>query len=162
MIEEKVRIGIKYAKIGLLIAFTGAFAILVLEHFNFINEIKPIVSEEELKSLDTILLWLILAVVFAPITEEAVFRLLPIGAVFLICGKKNKLILWPVIIMSSIIFGWTHGSWHNIFMQGLVGIIFSIAFLKGGYVSSVVAHAVFNFVIMILSIIGILFYQSPP
>lgn len=158
MLQEKIRIGIKYAGVNLLVGFISITAQIIFEHFNLIDEIKPIISEEDLRSWNAILSVLIVIVVFAPMTEEALFRLLPISAVFLICGKKNKFILWPVIILSSIVFGRIHGSWHNVFIQGLGGIVLSVAFLKGGYVSSVIAHAVFNFVILVIIVIGILFF----
>mgnify|MGYP001610078592 CR=1 FL=1 len=88
----------------------------------------------------------LLMVVVAPITEEFFFRWVPIRGIDLI--TKNKLILWIIIIVSSAGFGILHGSWHNIFIQGVAGIIFSLAFLKGGYLSSVTAHATYNSIII--------------
>jgi membrane protease YdiL (CAAX protease family) len=86
--------------------------------------------------------------------------LLPIGIVSWIWGKENKIFLWPVIIISSVIFGLIHGSWRNIFLQGSVGIVLSMAFLKGGYVSSVVAHFFCNFLLALVGIIiKILFFS---
>lgn len=157
MLEEKVRIGIKYAKIGILVAFIGTVTQNVLGYFNLIDKALPIILEENLRDWHTIILILITAIVLAPIIEESLFRLLPIGIVFLIWGKENKFILWPVIIISSVIFGWVHGSWQNILIQGSVGIVFSMAFLKGGYISAVVAHAVYNFIAVAVVVIGILF-----
>ena len=87
----------------------------------------------------------LLMVVVAPITEEFFFRWIPIRGIGLI--TKNKLALWVIIMVSSVGFGISHGSWHHIFIQGVAGIIFSLAFLKGGYLSSVTAHVAYNFII---------------
>ena len=68
----------------------------------------------------------LLMVVTAPITEEFFFRWVPIRGIDLI--TKNKLVLWVIIMVSSVGFGILHGSWHNIFIQGVAGIIFFVSF----------------------------------
>ena len=92
-------------------------------------------------------------VIIALVIEEFIYRWLPIRGICLI--TKNRLALWTIIITSSVVFGILHGSWHHIFMQGMIGIIFSLAFLKGGYLSSATAHATYNFLIF-----AILFFSK--
>ena len=95
------------------------------------------------------ILYLIISlVVVAPLSEELLFRYLPIR----ITQRFNarKWVLYLVIIVSSIIFGYVHGSWHFIFIQGVGGLILSSAFLRGGYASSVTAHAVHNIICLLL------------
>lgn len=155
---KKVRIGIKYGKIAFLTVFIGLIALNLFLYFISEDRVLPIFFEEKFKDRRIVVSLLFNLLIISPIVEESLFRLLPIGIVLKICGKENKIVLWPVIIISSVIFGWIHGSWRNIFIQGSVGIVLSAAFLKGGYVSSVVAHIVCNFLVIMISIIGILFY----
>ena len=57
---------------------------------------------------------------------------------------KYKLVIWGVVIINSALFGLGHGNLSNVFVQGPAGIIFSSAYLRGGYISSVVAHMITN------------------
>lgn len=86
--------------------------------------------------------------------EEVMFRLLPIY--FILTRDLDKYILHAIII-SSIVFGYIHGSALNILTQGFTGMILSIVFLKcGGFfedfakgtLSSTFAHVIFNLVII--------------
>ncbi|KKU52527.1 MAG: hypothetical protein A3A28_05830 [Candidatus Sungbacteria bacterium RIFCSPLOWO2_01_FULL_47_32] len=135
-VSEKLWIGLKF---GLLNLACMVFAVGPILDLTGISEKLPvIVGPEEpvtfLLFLETVLL--------APFIEEAMFRFFPIR----ICRwlTKNKIILWAVIICASILFGRAHGTWWNVLAQGIGGIILSWAFLRGGYVSSVTAHAVMN------------------
>ena len=156
--EEKIRIGIKYGNMAFLAIFAGFLALNLFLYFIFEELILPEFSEEMFEeNLSTALLFLLRILVINPISEEGVFRLIPINIASRIWGRENK-IVWTVIIISSIIFGLIHGSWRNIFLQGSAGIVFSIAFLKGGYISSAVAHSYCNLLIAMLSIMKILFF----
>lgn len=88
------------------------------------------------------LLYSINLIIITPIIEEFFFRFIPI---FLIKSlTDNKFLLWSVIVLSSMIFGYLHIGEYAIISHGISGIIFSIAFLKGGYICSVVAHMTHN------------------
>lgn len=78
----------------------------------------------------------------APIWEEALFRFAPIE----IIRKTKKSLLFPFIIITSIVFGWLHGSVENIWMQGVFGLIASVLYIKNNYsyLSSVCLHFLWN------------------
>lgn len=79
--------------------------------------------------------------VFAPLWEEAAFRYGPISIAKLL-GEKA---VFPVIIMVSCYFGWEHtGSPEGVLLQGGLGIIFSMVYLKGGYWAAVITHSLYN------------------
>lgn len=104
-------------------------------------------------SLDTISLLygnfaaFFMACIFAPIWEEAAFRFFPIQ---LAKSSKDKAkILLPIVIISSIVFGICHGSIINIMIQGAGGFILAWVALKNNdFWSSVIAHAIWNWMIM--------------
>lgn len=93
---------------------------------------------------------------FPAAAEEALYRFLPMAAC-LMFPKMRK--FWPIFILaSSAIFGLMHGSVGHIFLQGVSGLIYGLAFLviarKGdyeslfnGFMTSTVIHALFNTVL---------------
>ena len=88
-----------------------------------------------------------MACVFAPITEEVIFRVGPIQLV-----KDHPKLVLPTIILSSALFGWLHygaASWP---IQGVLGFILSIVYIKNGrsYWSAVALHAMWNGYVMIV------------
>lgn len=94
---------------------------------------------------------LINACILAPLWEEVVFRVLPIQ----ILKKTNTLdSLGPyVIVACSAIFGVIHGGDENVFIQGVLGLLFSYVYIKNdfSYKSAVLCHMLWNvFVIFIL------------
>lgn len=93
------------------------------------------------------------ACVWAPIWEEAAFRYAPIT----IAKNFGPQFLLPVIILSSVLFGWGHGSGPiSLLIQGVGGFLFSLLYIKNGfsYKSSVAAHFLWNaFLILALPVI---------
>lgn len=96
------------------------------------------------------LLQLVLVLALA---EEAIFRFPLLLAVFL----ERNVLSAPVVITSAVllsaIFGYLHGGMVNIITQGVLGLFFSIFFLKcGGYqyryvkamLASTILHASWN------------------
>lgn len=100
--------------------------------------------------------------------EELLFRLLPLaGAVwgtYLIVKYAFKMdpevavlsVGIAVAIPMSAYFGYTHGDWRNIFIQGFGGLVFSFIFLKYGglerriaapFVAATLCHAGYNLVL---------------
>jgi membrane protease YdiL (CAAX protease family) len=101
------------------------------------------------------------AVVLGPIIEEAAFRLLPLGGLTFVLWKisprfSSQYDIYPVLlalVVTSIYFGLIHGNMGNVLIQGAVGIIFGLVFLKmsyygeapfRGFVASTIIHSVLN------------------
>jgi membrane protease YdiL (CAAX protease family) len=86
--------------------------------------------------------------IFAPIWEEAVFRMLP----FQILKKFNLVDSLGIYIAvaSSAIFGYIHGDSFNVFAQGVIGLGFCWLYVRSNYSykSIVIAHSVFNFLVI--------------
>jgi len=67
------------------------------------------------------------------IQEELLFRVLPLGFGRFIT-KDPRVLLWMIVIPTSILFGFVHGSVWNILIQGVGGMILCIVYLMcGGY-----------------------------
>lgn len=139
---EKIKIGVKYGFINL---FTSLLMLLFIMVFQYLAGYDfPLQNPAPGADFFDM-------VIFAPLIEEFAFRLLPIAVIMVL--TNNKTALWVVIIISSVIFGYIHGAWYNIFIQGVSGVVLSLAYLKGGYVSSVTAHATHNGVLYAISAI---------
>lgn len=111
-------------------------------------------------------LWELL--IYAPTLEEFIFRLLPALVILVIMETmliddyqtmKREVFLWAAII-SSAIFGIIHGSFINLFFQGVGGLVLWVVFLYGsrmgkdlfrGYASSVALHSLYNLSILIIN-----------
>lgn len=82
--------------------------------------------------------------VFAPLWEEAVFRWAPLE----IARRTNTLdkIKWPLIILTSAVFGLIHNGTLSIPVQGVLGIILSLVYIESGfsYLSCVLIHSMWN------------------
>jgi len=81
--------------------------------------------------------------VFAPLWEELAFRHAPI----LIAKEFGiRRFLLPVLIISSILFGYLHGGPENVLIQGIYGFIFACVYVKNdfSYRSSVIIHSMWN------------------
>lgn len=81
------------------------------------------------------------ACLIAPITEELVFRWSPLTVV-----KRYPVLTWPVIVISSWVFGWMHGGPTHVLIQGVFGVVFSVVYIRNGYCywSSVFTHFLWN------------------
>ena len=92
-----------------------------------------------------------MALVFAPVFEEAVFRMLPLTFVR---DKHPDKVRAVQIVICGILFGIIHGHPVNIFIQGFVGYMLGRLYMKNGnsqftaYISCVVVHAAYNFSVM--------------
>ncbi len=95
--------------------------------------------------------------------EEVLFRFPLFFVALIVFGKKWPLSvnLWSIVILSAI-FGYLHGNWINIFIQGVIGVFLSFAFLKGGALAlrpgkglliSTTAHFLYNAAVMVLPFI---------
>ena len=93
-------------------------------------------------SLAHITMFALLVLILTPLWEEALWRWLPIRVTQWTTDQTWP--LWIVIIIVSAIFGKIHGSYVNIFIQGVAGIAFSWVFLKRGYLAAVTTHVTYN------------------
>ena len=84
--------------------------------------------------------------ILAPLWEEGIFRY----GVFKFFPKVANL---PKIVVSSIIFGLMHRSdliAHGLLIQGVMGMVFAIMYIRYGYKGSVATHSLWNFMCLIL------------
>lgn len=89
------------------------------------------------------------ACILAPLWEEAAFRYAPIT----IAKNFGEQYLLPVIVISSVLFGWGHGYGPiSLMIQGVAGFLFSLLYIKNNYsyVSTVVSHFLWNLTIIFL------------
>ncbi|MBM3261290.1 CPBP family intramembrane metalloprotease [Candidatus Kaiserbacteria bacterium] len=84
----------------------------------------------------------------AIVLEELIYR-----APLMIVAYLDPPLIIPSILISSALFGWAHGDWTNLFVQGIDGIIFSVVLLKCGgmhnklvksALSVTMTHALYN------------------
>lgn len=141
-------------------------ALVVLYIFGPYKSANDRLPEEIIESKYTLLLYL---PIWA-LSEEILFRFLPFYLIFLLeyCLSKefipNKIILL-IAIISSIIFGYLHGNWRAIFIQGIGGLYFSYIFwrysfransfkkLFWGLFASTVVHTSFNVLVLMTLIV---------
>ena len=73
----------------------------------------------------------LLSTAFGAFKEEIVFRA-PLSLLGpLSCRWSSQIVIWAVVLI-SILFGYLHGDWTNILLQGGLGLIFSLVYLKMG------------------------------
>lgn len=87
--------------------------------------------------------FLLFSCILAPLWEELAFRYIPIRIATLI----NPTLIMPVVLLSSLIFGWGHGyGTVSLLQQGVMGLIFSWVYIKNNnsYWSSTILHAMWN------------------
>lgn len=85
--------------------------------------------------------------IWAPLWEELAFRFAPIT----LAKHFGKEVIMPVIVLSSVLFGWGHGYGPiSLLIQGVGGFLFSILYIKNNfsYWSTVTAHFLWNFTLI--------------
>ena len=68
------------------------------------------------------------AVAFAAVSEELVFRIVPLSYFIKNCGIGWKTI--RALVISSILFGLIHGDVRYVLIQGVSGLMFGVLFIK--------------------------------
>lgn len=89
------------------------------------------------------------ACIMAPLWEELAFRVIPIS----IARKFGDQFIIPVILLSSLLFGWGHGNGTNsLLIQGVGGLILSAVYIKTNYNywCVVVMHSAWNIWVLFL------------
>lgn len=92
-----------------------------------------------------------MACIAAPLWEELAFRVAP----YKIAQRFGKEYLIPVVILSTMLFGWGHGAGTiSLMFQGFGGLFLTYAYIKSGYSywSSVALHFTWNFGCTLLSV----------
>lgn len=123
--------------------------ILIVDYF--FSQIGYFPVEEESEQSDSFYYIVFMLCIWAPLWEEALYRYGPIT----IAKSIGNQYVMPVVIMSSCIFGWGHGESHDgVLIQGVLGFIFSIVYIKNNYsyLSSVFLHSWYNLTLLILSL----------
>jgi membrane protease YdiL (CAAX protease family) len=104
-----------------------------------------------------------MAIVFAPLVEEVLFRMLPLsfGQVLTKLLPKRLAVEYGDNLMRALVigvcgigFGFAHGHPINVFIQGFVGFMLGVLYLRNAssqftsYFSCVAVHAAYNFTVM--------------
>jgi hypothetical protein len=91
------------------------------------------------------------AIIMAPLWEELAWRVAPIK----FAKALSPLLVWPVVLLSSIHFGLGHSSMYYpmqyaLLIQGVGGFILSWVYIKNNYSywPNVLLHALINFMII--------------
>lgn len=95
----------------------------------------------------------VFACVLAPLWEEAAFRHAPLQIAKSFKEKLGMDLIIPIVIISSVIFGLGHGNGSiSLMVQGVGGVLLSLAYIWGGfnYWTSVAAHFMWNFSLIYL------------
>jgi len=104
-------------------------------------------------------LTLFMVLVFAPVIEEAIFRLLPLTIVQLV--RKPQLTRAVLIVVCGIAFGLAHGHPLNVFIQGFAGLMLGHLYLKNArsqlssYLSCVAVHAMYNLTVIMVALMSV-------
>lgn len=137
-------------KIGNIIIATFTSIILVLcivaalDHFlpgwNCYNWSVPRPRSQELLS----------GLLIAPFTEELVFRWLPITLLKNTQFFKDR--KYYFIGVLAVIFGYMHGSYYHVFVQGVAGFFFGWVYIKNNisYLSAAISHFLYNFICIVI------------
>ncbi len=157
-LKERVMLGLKYGL--LIVVFSSITNVLYYTATKFLGSMLPedrsisieLELLEKVSQNTYILLFVILFLtVLGPFFEEGLFRWLPITIIRRF--TKNKVAVWIVIVSSSVLFGLAHGEPLAMFVAGCSGLMLSHVFLRGGIISSWVAHSFINIVATALLLI---------
>ena len=135
--------------------FTGcALSLLVFTLTSVIKTPEHAPIEEVFKYKLTAILFVVTAVLIAPLAEETIFR----GYLYPLFAKSFGIV--PGILLTGLLFGLMHGSqlgwsWGIVGLLVLVGVIFTSARAYTGTVlASFLLHLGYNSAIAVTSIIG--------
>ena len=101
--------------------------------------------------------WIFYIFLRVALTEEFLFRVIPLGIA--VSHRASFRTIMITVVLSSIVFGFLHGSWQHIFIQGWGGLIFSALFLKcgglhrnyfRGWLTCAAAHYAYNTAVVLL------------
>jgi membrane protease YdiL (CAAX protease family) len=105
---------------------------------------QPSQIEDLITSRNSLTVWIVYGVLFAPAFEELVFR----G--FLLPLISRSVGPWPAIVLTAIPFGLLHGAqnhwaWQPVVLISVAGAIFgAVRYKTGSTASAFVLHAAYN------------------
>jgi membrane protease YdiL (CAAX protease family) len=131
-----------YEKISTIILGYGIAYLWTIVIRLFLGTVETITLTEMIYKPSSLISGFIMACIVAPLWEEFVFR---VGIVS-ITKYLPSVFLIPIIIMSSALFGWLHGSPMNVLFQGVIGRVIAGVYVKNGYCwkSAVALHSIWN------------------
>src|SRR3989344_1419419 len=124
-LKERFDLILAFSVVGFLWTNVAVYAITYLGLLPYIA--RP-VSEPGIK-LD--LIGSIQFLIGAAIFEEILFRLIPLKLASKL-GSGNAVAIFSAAVASSAVFGYMHGGWVHLSMQGIVGLMFCAVYLKYG------------------------------
>jgi len=129
--------------------FIGIFYIIILEMVGFESANSKTESIQENQTLFAFTIAFISAAVLSPIYEELFYR----G--FIYTWLRERLGIWSSMVISSLIFTVVHiPTYNTLLLNFLVGIICAWVYEKTeSVVSSIIVHAVFNAIAVILTVL---------
>ena len=71
---------------------------------------------------------IVLTFLFSAVSEELIFRIVPLTLALRQWGADRRTL--TVLCISSVLFGWAHGSILHVLAQGINGLIIGILFIK--------------------------------
>jgi membrane protease YdiL (CAAX protease family) len=93
-------------------------------------------QDDNLNTVDMLSINFVGLLVFYAFREEVVFRLLPltiIASVLINVIENNKIpVRLFMLLMISVIFGYDHGGFDHLLVQGVSGLVFGIVYMKCG------------------------------
>jgi membrane protease YdiL (CAAX protease family) len=123
----------------------AAFGVMVVWTMFITSFMKELAGSQLFYKQPTPLYMFVTACIIAPLTEEGIFRWAPLTLL-----KPHPHLMWPVIVIVSALFGYLHGGFSNIIIQGVFGVVFSWVYINNGYSywSSVVLHSLWNITVL--------------
>lgn len=89
-------------------------------------------------------LFILLPVLFAPITEEVIFRKIIFGSIY----KKTN--FWVAVIVSALVFGAFHFDFTHMLVYFSMGVVFAFLYVKTrSIITPIVAHMAMNSFVVI-------------
>jgi len=128
--------------------------VICLTAYELIGLLETVISKRPQLPLTTETL--VLVTVIAPIIEEIIFRVIPLSVTIFIFKTS-----WPILvvaIVSSFIFGHTHGGYEFIPIQGVLGITLCVVFFKCGGLqkkkikatgATMLTHSIYNGIVFL-------------
>lgn len=108
----------------------GCFLYVVCVFFFFRTLFGGLPGGTQVESLLRRDLFAIVGILFISCAVEELFFRWPL-ALFLEKSARPMFVLLAALL-SSVIFGYAHGGWINIFIQGVFGFVLSLVFIKCG------------------------------
>ncbi len=139
-------------KISNIFFATGVATLIVLINMVILNSLIP---HWGMKLVDPTMSWqaVVRGIFLAPLVEEFVFRWLPLTLALKVAFfKEDKENLYILVAFLACIFGYIHGSFYNILIQGVAGFFFGWVYIKNGmsYWSAAATHFLYNFVCLVI------------